>query len=62
MKILTEPVGSIPRPAYLTEGMKAHAQQLIDTAALNQLFEKALKDEENRLKEIEKEKKNEKIN
>jgi 5-methyltetrahydropteroyltriglutamate--homocysteine methyltransferase len=44
MKILTEPVGSIPRPVYLVEGMQAHAQQLIDTSALTELFDKALKD------------------
>ncbi len=50
MKILTEPVGSVPRPAYLLEGMQANAQQLIDTTALNQLFDKALKETIKKLK------------
>jgi 5-methyltetrahydropteroyltriglutamate--homocysteine methyltransferase len=44
MKILTEPVGSIPRPAWLLEGMEAYAKQLIDTAALDNLYDKALKE------------------
>src|SRR5450432_776801 len=51
MKILTEPVGSIPRPLYLLEGMQAHAKQLIDTAALDNLFEKALKETIKRFEE-----------
>ena len=44
MKILTEPVGSIPRPAYLLEGMQALAQQKIDADEFAELSEQALKD------------------
>jgi len=44
MKIQTEPVGSIPRPAYLINGMKAYAEQQMDLAALNELSARALKE------------------
>ncbi|TDW97427.1 cobalamin-independent methionine synthase II family protein [Dinghuibacter silviterrae] len=44
MRIPTEPVGSIPRPAVLLEGMHAHASGLIDDKELDRLFESALKD------------------
>jgi methionine synthase II (cobalamin-independent) len=44
MKILTEPIGSIPRPSYLLEGMQAQANRDIDEDSLNELYNKALKD------------------
>lgn len=44
MKIRTEPIGSIPRPAYLVEGFNAFEQQQINEHELQQLFDKALKD------------------
>jgi 5-methyltetrahydropteroyltriglutamate--homocysteine methyltransferase len=44
MKIKTEPIGSIPRPPELIEGMKAHAGGQINDNELNLLFEKALVD------------------
>jgi len=44
MKILTEPVGSIPRPAYLLEGMQALTQQKIGADEFAELSEQALKD------------------
>lgn len=42
MKILTEPIGSIPRPQYLIEGMAAFAKNELPEAELNKLFEIAL--------------------
>ena len=44
MSIQTEPIGSIPRPLELIEGMKAYADGLIQTAELNTLSERALTD------------------
>lgn len=44
MKIRTEPIGSIPRPLELIEGMKAYAAGTIDTTKLNELFAAALAD------------------
>jgi len=44
MKIRTEPVGSIPRPVELIEGMKAHAAGQLDDQSLDQLFEAAITD------------------
>ena len=44
MSIQTEPIGSIPRPLELIEGMKAYADGLIQTAELNTLFDRALTD------------------
>src|SRR5450432_2398985 len=44
MKILTEPVGSIPRPAYLLDAMTAFGQQQIDKKEFSAITDKALKD------------------
>lgn len=51
MKILTEPIGSVPRPQYLIDGMTAFAQQQISEAELSKLSEKALKDTIHRFEE-----------
>ena len=44
MIIQTEPIGSIPRPAELIEGMKAHATGQINDRDLNKLAESAIAD------------------
>jgi 5-methyltetrahydropteroyltriglutamate--homocysteine methyltransferase len=44
MKIRTEPIGSIPRPAELINGMKAHAAGQLDIRDLDKLFDAALAD------------------
>src|SRR5271155_4942077 len=44
MNILTEPIGSIPRPAELVEGLAAFSTGQIDAGELNVLFERALRD------------------
>jgi 5-methyltetrahydropteroyltriglutamate--homocysteine methyltransferase len=44
MRIPTEPIGSIPRPLELIEGMTAHAAGTITDKELNHLFEAALVD------------------
>ena len=44
MKIRTEPIGSIPRPLALIEGMAAHANSDINEKELNKLFESAITD------------------
>ena len=44
MQILTEPIGSIPRPVELIEGMKAFGAGSIGTKELDILFDSALKD------------------
>lgn len=44
MKIKTEPIGSIPRPSDLVEGMKAHAAGQLNDNDLNHLFDVALVD------------------
>jgi 5-methyltetrahydropteroyltriglutamate--homocysteine methyltransferase len=51
MLIKTEPVGSIPRPAELIQGMKAHAEGQIKDKDLDHLFEKALADTIQRFEE-----------
>lgn len=51
MKIQTEPIGSIPRPVALVEGMKAHAAGQLDDQALDNLFESALADTVRRFEE-----------
>jgi len=43
MRIPTEPVGSIPRPAELVEAMQAAADGRIATSELDALFEKAVR-------------------
>jgi len=44
MQILTEPIGSIPRPVELVEGIKAFSSGNIAETELNILFDRALKD------------------
>lgn len=44
MKILTEPVGSVPRPQYLIDAMGAFGQQQIDEAEFSQICDRALKE------------------
>jgi 5-methyltetrahydropteroyltriglutamate--homocysteine methyltransferase len=44
MQILTEPIGSIPRPVELVEGLKAFSAGAIAEVELNILFDRALKD------------------
>lgn len=44
MKILTEPVGSIPRPAYLIEAMGAFAKGQLKENELSRLTEQAIKE------------------
>ena len=51
MKILTEPIGSIPRPKYLIDGMNAFSEQLINETELNNLLDEALKDTIKRFEE-----------
>jgi len=42
MPILTEPIGSVPRPKYLVDALAAFSQQLVTEAELSKLFDKAL--------------------
>jgi 5-methyltetrahydropteroyltriglutamate--homocysteine methyltransferase len=42
MKIPTEPIGSIPRPAYLTQAMQAFSAQQITHEELLSAQDKAL--------------------
>jgi len=51
MKILTEPVGSIPRPKYLLDALNAFAQQQMDEKELSKLSNEALKDTIRRFEE-----------
>ena len=51
MRIQTEPIGSIPRPAELLQGMKAHAEGQIKDRDLDHLFEQALADTIRRFEE-----------
>lgn len=44
MKIRTEPIGSIPRPQELIDGIKAHATGQLDKRELDHLFNAALTD------------------
>jgi 5-methyltetrahydropteroyltriglutamate--homocysteine methyltransferase len=44
MKIYTEPIGSIPRPVELVEGLKAYSSGDLETDELNVLFDRALRD------------------
>ena len=44
MKIPTEPVGSIPRPAYLQQAMKSFAQGQMTESELGAKTEQALKE------------------
>lgn len=44
MTILTEPIGSIPRPVELVEGLKAFSAGDIGAGELNVLFDRALRD------------------
>jgi 5-methyltetrahydropteroyltriglutamate--homocysteine methyltransferase len=51
MRILTEPIGSIPRPLYLQQAMGAFADGQIKAEELNKLFDKATLET---IKELEK--------
>src|SRR5450432_3220062 len=51
MQILSEPIGSIPRPIELLEGMKAFAEGNIDARDLDILSRKALQDTIKRFEE-----------
>ena len=51
MKILTEPIGSIPRPIELILGMQANAAGQLDDRGLQQLFDAALTDTIKRFEE-----------
>lgn len=51
MKISTEPIGSIPRPGYLLEGMAAFAKNELPEKELAGLYEKALTDTIQRFEE-----------
>jgi len=51
MKIKTEPIGSIPRPMELLQGMQAHAAGKITNEELNALSEAALRDTIRRFEE-----------
>lgn len=44
MSIQTEPIGSIPRPAELVDGLKAFSAGMLGVDELNVLFDRALKD------------------
>ena len=44
MRILTEPIGSIPRPAELVQGLHAYSSGDIKAGELELLYERALKD------------------
>ena len=51
MKILTEPVGSIPRPKYLTDALQSFALKQINENELSDLIDEALKDTIKRFEE-----------
>src|SRR5580704_5033471 len=51
MKILTEPIGSIPRPVELILGMQANAAGQLNDSDLQQLFDAALTDTIKRFEE-----------
>ncbi len=44
MKILTEPVGSVPRPQYLIDAMGAFGQEQMSEIEFSLICDKALKD------------------
>src|SRR4029077_5104633 len=44
MKLATEPIGSIPRPAELIAGMAAFAKGEINSQELNHLYDRAIED------------------
>lgn len=51
MTLPTEPIGSIPRPAELMEGVKAFAAGRLSTGELDALYEEAVKDTIRRFEE-----------
>lgn len=51
MKILTEPIGSVPRPQYLIDAFNAYDQMEIDEVAFKNLCDKAVKDTLQRFEE-----------
>ena len=44
MKILTEPVGSVPRPQYLIDAMAAFGEAQIDATEFSAICDKAVKE------------------
>src|SRR4029078_7361351 len=51
MKILTEPIGSIPRPKYLTDALQSFALKQINENEISELIDEALKDTIRRFEE-----------
>ncbi|MBI2390462.1 MAG: cobalamin-independent methionine synthase II family protein [Deltaproteobacteria bacterium] len=51
MTLPTEPIGSIPRPATLLDGMKAHAAGKLSAEALERLYDDAVADTVRRFEE-----------
>ena len=51
MKILTEPIGSIPRPKDLTDALQSFALKQINESELSKLIDEALKDTIKRFEE-----------
>ncbi|MDT9688949.1 5-methyltetrahydropteroyltriglutamate--homocysteine methyltransferase [Streptomyces sp. P9(2023)] len=52
MSIPTEPMGSIPRPRYLLDGMAEHAAGRLDSAGLTRLQERAVSETVSRLEAL----------
>lgn len=52
MAIATEPIGSIPRPQYLLDGLAAHADGRIDQAELDALADRATSETITRFEEL----------
>jgi len=44
MKILTEPIGSIPRPKFLVDALQSFSKNELSESELSKLFDEALKD------------------
>jgi 5-methyltetrahydropteroyltriglutamate--homocysteine methyltransferase len=51
MKLKTEPIGSVPRPKYLVDGLHSFTQGQIKENELGELFDEALKDTIKRFEE-----------
>jgi 5-methyltetrahydropteroyltriglutamate--homocysteine methyltransferase len=51
MKIVTEPIGSVPRPKYLVDALAAFSKNDISDAELGKLFDEALRDTIRRFEE-----------
>ncbi len=52
MTLPTEPIGSIPRPRYLLDGLADHAAGKIDRTELDELRDRAVRDTINRFEEL----------